>query len=153
MAKLTTQRLLLAFAFGMQIWSFVSYAGPSLEDQILQADKRLFTAFNQCDIETHSEMLSPDLEFYHDKGGVTGYEHTVAVIRENCTRELGLTRTLLPDSVAIYPVKDFGAIQTGKHRFCHWENGKNDCGTFGFSHVWQHTEQGWRVHRVLSYGH
>ncbi|GGW83633.1 hypothetical protein [Alteromonas halophila] len=57
MAKFTTQRCLLTFAFVMQIWSFTTYANNSLEDQILAADARLFGAFNQCDISTFSSML------------------------------------------------------------------------------------------------
>lgn len=153
MVKITTQGLLLSFAFSMQIWSFTSYADDPLQQQILRADKQLFTAFNQCDIAAFAAMLDADLEFYHDTGGLTGYDHSVRATQQNCRRNLGLTRTLLSESTKIYPVKEFGAIQLGQHRFCHIENGNNDCGTFGFTHVWRESDGGWKLHRVMSYGH
>ena len=153
MVKITTQRLLVIFALSMQIWSLTSHAEASLQKQILYADSQFFTAFNQCDLATYSSMIDKGLEFYHDTGGVTGYDHTVQFMKDSCERNLGLTRTLLNEGTSIYPIKDFGAIQIGKHRFCHIEKGKNDCGTFGFTNVWRESEDGWKLHRVLSYGH
>lgn len=47
----------------------------------------------------------------------------------------------------------FGAMQFGEHRFCHTENGKPDCGTFRFAHVWRKEGETWKLSRVLSYGH
>jgi hypothetical protein len=44
-------------------------------------------------------------------------------------------------------------MELGTHRFCHIENGKQDCGSFRFAHVWQKKDDRWRVTRVLSYGH
>ena len=98
-------------------------------------------------------MLSRDLEFYHDTVGLGGYDKTMESTRRNCNDELGLTRTLIVESLEVYPIKDYGAIQKGKHTFCHMEDGENDCGTFEFVHVWKRTEKGWRITRVLSYGH
>jgi hypothetical protein len=62
------------------------------------------------------------------------------------------TRHLVPDSLHVHPVPDYGAIQLGAHRFCHDENGKEDCGIFQFIHVWQKLGGRWRTTRVLSYG-
>ncbi|MCW8090954.1 DUF4440 domain-containing protein [Alteromonas sp. ASW11-130] len=61
-------------------------------------------------------------------------------------------RTLDRTTHKVYPVKDFGAIQIGEHTFCHEENGKEDCGTFGFTTVWKKTDMHWQMHRVTSYG-
>lgn len=44
---------------------------------------------------------------------------------------------LVPGSMEVYPIKDYGAIETGLHRFCHEDNGKQDCGTFKFLPAWQ----------------
>ena len=44
-------------------------------------------------------------------------------------------------------------MEVGSHRFCHLENGKQDCGVFEFAHVWKEDAGRWRVTRVLSYGH
>jgi hypothetical protein len=35
----------------------------------------------------------------------------------------------------------------------HIENGKDDCGTFKFLQIWKHTADGWKLARVVSYGH
>ena len=125
----------------------------SLYDEIAEQDTQLFNAFNECDLEAMSGFFSEDLEFYHDLGGVTGYAQTMGNTKNNCERELGLKRTLVSGSLEVHPIKDFGAIQIGQHTFCHLENGKNDCGTFKFVHVWKHSDDGWRISRVISYDH
>lgn len=104
-------------------------ADDDLHKVILEQDKIFFDAFNRCDQDTMAKMFSKELEFYHDISGVSGYESTLAAGKANCDRNLGLVRTLVPEATKIYPVKDFGAMQIGKHTFCHMENGKNDCGS------------------------
>ncbi len=121
--------------------------------KIESLDSILFTAFNTCDLKTFSSMLAEDLEFYHDKGGLTDYAHSVNVTTENCERKLGLVRTLVPDSMEVYPIGDYGAVQIAAHRFCHMENGKEDCGTFKFVHVWKNDNGNWKISRVVSYDH
>ena len=64
-----------------------------------------------------------------------------------------ITRTLVEGTLEIYPIKDYGAIELGVHRFCHTENGKEECGSFKFVHVWRKSGDTWRVSRVISYGH
>lgn len=121
--------------------------------KIESLDSILFTAFNTCDLQTFSSMLSEDLEFYHDKGGLTDYAHSINVTKENCERKLGLKRTLVPGSMEVYPIGDYGAVQIASHRFCHVENGKEDCGTFKFVHVWRNDNGNWKISKVVSYDH
>lgn len=121
--------------------------------KIESLDSILFTAFNACDLKTFSSMLTEDLEFYHDKGGLTDYTHSVNVTTENCERKLGLVRTLVPGSMEVYPIGNYGAVQIASHRFCHMENGKEDCGTFKFVHVWKNDNGNWKISRVVSYDH
>ncbi|HEX5791791.1 MAG TPA: hypothetical protein VFY01_00850, partial [Rheinheimera sp.] len=64
-----------------------------------------------------------------------------------------LTRELVAGSTEVYPIKDFGAIQTGQHRFCHTENAKPDCNVFKFLHIWKQQNARWTVVRVVSYDH
>ncbi|NKI35375.1 hypothetical protein HFP89_09365 [Wenzhouxiangella sp. XN79A] len=47
----------------------------------------------------------------------------------------------------------YGAIHEGQHRFCHEVDGADDCGTFDFLHIWKRETDGWRLARVVSYGH
>lgn len=121
--------------------------------QIKQADARFFAAFNACDIDTLADMFSPQLEFYHDKSGLSNYAQNMAATQKLCDRQLGLVRTLNEQSMQVYPVPGFGAMQIGGHTFCHQVDSKQDCGTFGFTNIWQRTDSGWLLHRVASYGH
>jgi ketosteroid isomerase-like protein len=125
----------------------------ALFKQIKDADTRLFTAFNTCDLNTMSAMFNDDLEFYHDVSGLTDKQATMRSSEDNCARKVGLTRTLVEGSMKVYSVKDFGAMQLGSHRFCQKNNGVDDCGTFNFAHVWKQADGEWQVYRVLSYDH
>ena len=63
------------------------------------------------------------------------------------------TRGLLEGSMRVYPVKDFGAISQGVHRFCQVESGRCE-GEADFAIVWHLRDDGqWEITRVLSYGH
>ena len=126
---------------------------PELFDEIVKVDAKFFDAFNSCDLKTMGDLFSEDLEFYHDLGGFQGYKETMDTTRGNCAKGLGLRRKIVEGSLKVYPVKGYGAIQVGRHTFCHVENGKDDCGTFEFVHVWKRTDRGWRLARVISYGH
>ena len=64
-----------------------------------------------------------------------------------------MTRELVGNTLEVYPVKDYGAIEIGAHRFCHVENGKNECGTFRFVHIWQKKDGEWKISRAISYSH
>lgn len=125
----------------------------SLFNQIAHLDNVLFNAFNGRDIETYKKLFTTDLEFYHDKGGLTGYEYTIQSLKNTAARNDGLKRELVLGSLEVYPIKDYGAIQIGAHRFCHLENGKQDCGTFKFVHIWKKFGNDWKITRVVSYDH
>ena len=133
--------------------SFAYADEPSLYDEILQMDSMLFEAFNNSDIQKTKEIFDPDLEFYHDKGGVTNYDQAIENTRRLFESNTGLRRELIVESMHVYPVAGYGAIQVGKHRFCHPENGIMDCGVFDFLHIWKKGDVSWTLARVVSYGH
>jgi hypothetical protein len=62
-------------------------------------------------------------------------------------------RELVDGSLEVYPIKGYGAIEIGAHRFCHTEDGKLDCGTFRFLQVWRFKDGAWKVSRDVSFGH
>jgi len=127
-------------------------AGPLFEE-IARMDSVLFAAFNQRDVETFSKLFSEDLEFYHDKDGLTGYTQTLESMKRTAAKKTDLNRQLVPGTMEVFPVGNWGAIQIAAHRFCHSENGKQDCAVFRFVHVWKKTTGGWKITRVLSYDH
>jgi hypothetical protein len=127
--------------------------GAELYDEIMRLDSILFTAFNKRDTMLFKEFFTKDLEFYHDKGGLTGFEHTINFMRTTAQAKSDLRRDLVEGSSEVYAVPGYGAMQIGKHRFCHTENSRNDCGTFKFVHIWQYKEGKWKISRVVSYDH
>ena len=64
-----------------------------------------------------------------------------------------ITRTLVPGSLEVYPVKNYGAMHIATQRFCHVENGRDDYGNSKFVMVWQQQTGTWRITRVVSYDH
>lgn len=126
---------------------------PTLKSEIASADSALFAAFNRRDLTTVMSFFAPDVEFYQDNEGVANYAQTRRDFGQMFRQSALIRRTLIPGSLEVYPVKGYGAIEVGRHRFCHVEGGKEECGTFAFVHVWRRTSRGWQIARVVSYGH
>lgn len=121
--------------------------------EVLAADSVLFTGYNTHNIELIKKGFSKDLEFYHDKGGLSNYEFNIQALAGVFKQSSDIYRQLLRETVEIFPIANYGAVQTGLHRFCHVENGKDDCGTFKFVTVWKRTENGMEATRIISYDH
>ena len=124
-----------------------------LYNEIAKMDSILFNAFNSRDVVKFGSLFTQDLEFYHDKGGLTTYEYTMSFMKDVAKNNNGLRRDLVKGSLEVYPIPGYGAMEIGAHTFCHSENGKQDCGTFKFVHVWQKKNGEWKISRVVSYGH
>ena len=123
--------------------------------QIAQLDSEAFDAFNRCSdpaqLQKHAGYFDANVEFYHDTGGVTWTRD--AMLANTAKYVCGnFTRELVPGTLKVYPIKDFGAIAQGAHRFCQAASGKCE-GLADFAIVWRHENGKWRITRVLSYGH
>ena len=110
-------------------------------------------AFNKHDVNKLKSLFADDLEFYQDNEGLVRYEQTVRDFESMFAQGNNMTRELVENTLEVYPVKDYGAIEIGAHRFCHMENGKNECGTFRFVHIWQKKDGEWKISRAISYSH
>ena len=130
-----------------------SITNAELYKEIIHMDSILFNAFNTRDIDQFKTLFTEDLEFYHDKGGKTNYEHTISFLKTTAEINSPLRRELVKGSLEVYPIPGYGAMEIGAHTFCHIENGKQDCGTFKFVHIWQKKNGEWKITRVVSYGH
>lgn len=124
-----------------------------LRNEILKQDSLLFEAFNKRDVETFQDFLSKELEFFHDKGGLTGFDHSVSYLKGLAEKDNGVKRELKIASLEVFPIPGYGAMQIGSHTFCHPGNGKSECGTFKFVHIWKQQEGKWKLTRVISYDH
>jgi ketosteroid isomerase-like protein len=142
-------------------------AGPvptqQLTDEIAAADQALFAAFfDRCDVPALSAMVTDDFEMYHDKGGlvadsgkkfITNIEGTCA--RQKTGEDYRARRELVPGSLKVYPLNNYGAIEVGEHRFYQLLPGKPEklVEVALFTHVWKKEAGGWKLARVLSYDH
>ena len=124
-----------------------------LLETIARTDSAIFDAFNTHDVERLMAMFTDDLEFYHDAGGLTDYRQTKQSFKKMFAGTPDIRRDLVKGSLEVYPIKDHGAVEIGEHRFCHKENGKDDCGTFKFAMIWRKSGESWKISRVISYGH
>lgn len=128
----------------------------ALYDTIAHMDSVLFNAFNHhspANLALIKTLFTKDLEFYHDKTGLTNYDFNMDFFTRTLNSDIDLVRTLVPGSMQVYPIKGYGAVQLASHRFCHTENGKQDCGIFKFVHIWKYTDGKWQIARIVSYDH
>ncbi|MGB7786276.1 MAG: nuclear transport factor 2 family protein [Salinimicrobium sp.] len=149
--------LLLAFFS----FSLVQAQDSELTALLSQKDSIFWKAYNECDIPGMAQFLAKDVEFYHDKGGVTlgsdalneGMKKGLCSGGKNAVR-----REAVPGTVHIYPLFDngelYGAIMTGEHLFYPTNgNSKKPDGRAKFSHLWLKKNGEWKMHRILSYNH
>jgi len=129
--------------------------GQALTDRVAALDAQLFDSFNRCadpaQLARHAAMFDEKVEFYHDRGGVTWTRETML---ENTRRNVcgKIRRELVPGTLRVYPLPDFGAMEIGEHRFCA-PDGSVCEGRGEFVMVWRREGGQWRVTRVLSYAH
>lgn len=127
-----------------------SVRSGELFDDLARMDSELFeAAFVTCSAERFRALFTDDAEFYHDKTGAS-YGDAVRALK-SCPRDNGVTRTLVPGSLEVYPMKGYGAIQIGRHTFAR----KNEAGSEAarFVHLWKRDGDKWRLARVLSFDH
>jgi N-acetylated-alpha-linked acidic dipeptidase len=125
----------------------------ALHDEIAKQDAAMFGAFNAHDLAGLMSFFAKDVEFYHDKDGLQGYAQLESGFGTLFARNDGLRRDLVPGSLQVYPMGKDGAIETASHRFCHVENGRDDCGVFRLLNVWRKIDGRWQVTRVVSFDH
>ena len=142
-------------------------AGPAqtqlLTDEVAAADLALFSAFfDRCDTAALAKMVTDDFEMFHDKNGYmakSGKEFLDALsgtcARQKTGEDYRARRELVPGSIKVYPLNNYGAVEVGVHRFFQLLPGKPEklVEVSQFTHVWKKEESGWKLSRVLSYDH
>ncbi|MBA6329462.1 nuclear transport factor 2 family protein [Colwellia sp. MB02u-6] len=126
-----------------------------LEDRMKVLDTELFESFNNCQspgkLKKYASYFSPDVEFYHDNGGVTwDRKSMISNTKKNACGNY--TRKLVAGSFKAYPINQFGAITEGVHIFCETKTKKCE-GKSDFVMVWRNVNNKWEITRALSYGH
>jgi ketosteroid isomerase-like protein len=120
---------------------------------IASLDGAVFDAFNRCDLEKFGAFFTDDLEFYHDQGGLTrSRQSVVEQVKSNICGKV--TRELVPGTLEVYPMKGYGAVEIGVHRFHHpGRESTEPVGEAKFIHLWQNKDGAWKITRVISYDH
>jgi hypothetical protein len=124
--------------------------------QIKALDEKLFQAYNNCDLATLSELVDENLEFYHDKGGLSlGKANFITAIKNNICHKV--RRQLVAPSLQVYPLENYGVIELGEHTFCNMAETpvcKDETNGIGkFFMLWQKQGEQYRLTRVISYDH
>lgn len=127
----------------------------ALFEEISACDARLFDAYNRRDFAGVMAMFTQDLEFYHDRGGLTGYEQNRKNFRHALTEETRHRRELVPGTSQVSPLGDRFALETGIHRFYDTAPGEPErlAATAQFVNVWQRNSGDCKLRRVISFDH
>lgn len=121
-----------------------------LFDELARMDSALFeAAFVTCNAEKFRAIFTDDAEFYHDRTGAS-FGDAVRTLK-SCPRDNGVTRTLVPGSLEVYPMQGYGAVQIGRHTFA--RKGEPGSEAARFVHLWKRDGNVWRLARVLSFDH
>jgi len=121
-----------------------------LYNTIVAMDSTFFHAYNICDLEKQATIYSDNIEFYHDKGGLmTVKQELIDGTKKNICGKV--TRELVKGSIEVYPIKDFGAIEMGLHKF---HNNSEKVGTPShaskFIIFWKNDNNVWTITKVVS---
>lgn len=121
-----------------------------LYNEIINMDTEFFAAYNRCDMKKQGKIYSESIEFYHDQGGVMTSKMGILEATEKniCGK---VTRHLVPGSIEVYPIKDFGAIEFGKHTFKNNQESSDTPSQIGkFVIFWEKINANWKITKVVS---
>jgi ketosteroid isomerase-like protein len=153
------------FAFVVIAFLFyhVTVAQDTLQATIIQKDSLFWQAYNNCDTAGMMKYVAADIEFFHDKGGITRGRDALAMsfARNICSQRdsFHLRRQAVPASIRLYPMQDgdkaYGMVISGDHLFYVGRKGKKEHaeGLAKFFHLWVFENGEWRMKRIISYDH
>ena len=113
--------LLFLLSFGMSTHparaTEPTLPSSELYKKIAELDRKLFEAFNGCDMVTMRDLMEPGVEFYQDNDTTTySRDQLEPSFRDRCgaNNVSKLRRELIPGSMEVYVLKDYGALQIAR---------------------------------------
>jgi hypothetical protein len=121
-----------------------------LYDTVAYMDSIYFDTYNTCNLEKMASLMSDTLEFYHDKGGLTtSKKDFIEAIHNNICGKVN--RRLVPGSLEVYPIHDYGAVLIGYHQFFnHAEPNNGWSKPDKYIAIWRKSNGRWQLTRVVS---
>ena len=122
-----------------------------LTQEMTRLDAAVFDAYNHCRLAEFASYVDDDVEMYHDQTGLmTGRQSLVDALEKNICGKV--RRGLV--SIEVYPMKGYGAVVKGVHRFYPATDPKAPAqGEAKFFHLWQQKQGHWKMTRIISYDH
>ena len=129
----------------------IKYEPKDLElyHTIASMDSIFFNAYNNCDMDKQDEIYSEDIEFFHDIGGLSTSKKEILESTKNniCGK---VSRTLVPESLEVYPIKDYGAVEMGYHKFFNNQEPDAESTPMRFIIIWKNDHDSWKIKKVIS---
>ncbi|ANH81289.1 hypothetical protein A8C56_10100 [Niabella ginsenosidivorans] len=155
--------ILVAFFFILAQRAFAQRGDKLAIRSAKTADSSFWNAYNHCDVPAMMALTAHDIEFFHDKGGITRGDSAFEVsIRKGLCGSLDafhLRREKVAGSEGVYPMKKdgklYGMLFTGKHLFYIREPGKDEYadGLAQYADLWLLDGDKWKLGRVFSFDH
>lgn len=120
-----------------------------LQSAIEHMDHTFFAAYNSCDLEKQKEIYDDEIEFFHDKSGLSTSKSDILASTENniCGK---VTRTLIEGSIEVYPIHDYGAVEIGYHKFFNNQEPDAPSNPSKFIILWKKEKENWKITKVIS---
>ncbi|MDJ1501677.1 DUF3471 domain-containing protein [Xanthocytophaga agilis] len=129
---------------------------------ILHLDSLFWKTYNECNLTENTRYIAPNIQFYHDKGGITS---GAAALTNSLAKNIcgnpnqKIRREEVPGTIQVFPMRDgnriYGAIISGEHYFYVSQNGKPERreGLANFMNLWTLENNEWKMSYILSYNH
>ncbi|MFP5391481.1 MAG: nuclear transport factor 2 family protein [Gammaproteobacteria bacterium] len=154
--------LIAALATALPLASFAQ-APAALEKDVKAAEAAYWKAYNDCDYAKLDALTAEDVEFYHDKGGMTnGRAALTDAVRKNICGNpaVAVRRDAAAKDVQAFMLERgpevYGALITGQHRFTNVpKSGGAEVPTdrARYTMLWLRKDNAWKLSRVVSYDH
>ena len=140
---------LLLFLLIMCSGCFSFSQSKELYEIVRRLDSTFFRAYNTCDLETQARFYSDSIEFFHDQGGFINSKQAILDgTRKNICGKV--TRELVENSLEVYPIKNYGAIEMGQHKFHNSAEKDAVPHASKFIIIWQNKNDKWIIEKVVS---
>jgi len=124
-------------------------ASKEVYDIIVALDSVFFDAYNSCNLALIDTLISDNIEFYHDLGGLsTSKQQIKQGLKNNICGKV--SRVLQKGSIEVYPIHDYGAVEMGKHGFYNHVEKNKTIHFAKFVHIWHKKNDQWKLTRVIS---